>query len=57
MFCLVQNDIFFLLVILYTAIDMNENIDTRKFLTQKNFANKINVNYGTLHYMYLLVFS
>ena len=39
-----------LLVILYTvnvwcAFDMNENIVTRKFLTQY-FANKINVNYG-----------
>ena len=30
---------------IWCAFDMNENIVTRKFLTQ-NFANEINANYG-----------
>ena len=42
-----------LLVILYTVniwrvFDMNENIVTRKFLTQK-FANEVNANYGSYY--------
>ena len=37
---------------MWRTFGMNQNIVTRKFLTQK-FMNEINVNYGIYIYMYI----